>query len=115
MICLQIHGCIEEAKLLRKGGMRPGDRLILTKALGTGALFAADMRGQCAGMHVDAAVASMLHSNRASADILQQAGATAATDVTGFGLLGREEIKSCHSLVSKCHPKRLHGQSAIIR
>lgn len=95
--------------------MRPGDRLILTKALGTGALFAADMRGQCAGMHVDAAVASMLHSNRASADILQQAGATAATDVTGFGLLGREEIKSCHSLVSKCHPKRLHGQSAIIR
>lgn len=74
--------------MLRKGGLQPGDRLLLTKAVGTGALFAADMRGQCAGRDVDTAVASMLQSSRDAAAALRSAGATAVTDVTGFGLLG---------------------------
>ncbi|GAQ81019.1 selenide, water dikinase [Klebsormidium nitens] len=86
-----VHGAVAEAAVLRKGGLQPGDRLLLTKAVGTGALFAADMRGQCAGRDVDTAVASMLQSSREAAAALRSAGATAVTDVTGFGLLGHLE------------------------
>jgi selenide,water dikinase len=73
---------------LRKGGMRPGDALIITKALGTGTLFAAQPRLAARGRWIDGALASMRQSNRAAADVLTDHGANACTDITGFGLLG---------------------------
>ncbi|MEM8543797.1 MAG: selenide, water dikinase SelD [Cyanobacteria bacterium P01_H01_bin.119] len=82
------HGIAAPDEILRNSGMQPGDRLILTKPLGTGTLFAADMQLKAKGRWIAAAVDSMLQSNRAAARCLQQHQATACTDITGFGLIG---------------------------
>lgn len=82
------NGIAEPQTLLRKGGMQPGDALILTQPLGTGTLFAADMQGKAKGRWIDGAIAAMLTPNQSAAEIFRAAGATACTDVTGFGLAG---------------------------
>ena len=85
-----INGLVDEtlSNVLQKGGMRPGNALILTKPIGTGTLFAAHARLHAAGRWIDAALDSMQVSNRAAVPCLTAHGATACTDLTGFGLLG---------------------------
>jgi selenide, water dikinase len=83
-----VTGRVTAGKLLRKGGLRRADRLILTKPLGTGVILAADGRGRAPARMVEDALASMTQSAAASAACLLAHGATACTDVTGFGLLG---------------------------
>ena len=85
---LSCNGFADTDKLLRKGGMKVGDVVILTKALGTGTLFAADMRHQAKSRWIDKAITSMLISNGRAAECLLQNNVNACTDVTGFGLLG---------------------------
>ncbi|MBE9157989.1 selenide, water dikinase SelD [Nodosilinea sp. LEGE 06152] len=82
------NGIASPDALLRKGGMQPNDVLILTQPLGTGTLFAADMQGKAKGRWIEAAIAHMLTPNQAAAAIFRTHGATACTDVTGFGLAG---------------------------
>ena len=72
---------------INHSGAKPGDAILLTKPLGTGVVFAAEMLAQADGCWVQAALASMAAPQQAAAQ--QLAGcATAMTDVTGFGLLG---------------------------
>lgn len=85
---LVVQGIADPDKLLRKSGMHVGDQLILTKPLGTGTVFAAEMRRAARSDWIDAALHSMLLSNREAAAIIQRHGATACTDITGFGLVG---------------------------
>jgi selenide,water dikinase len=74
------------AALLGLAGLVPGDRLILSKPLGTGVLLAADMQARARGAWIQALHASLLRANDAAAEVARRFGARAATDVSGFGL-----------------------------
>jgi selenide,water dikinase len=103
---LSVTGLIHPARIMRKGGARPGDRLFLTKPLGTGIVTTAAKltgSGESRAMrlarraqgkpdldpaHLDAAIEYMLRLNQAAAQAAQAADVRAASDITGFGLLG---------------------------
>jgi selenide,water dikinase len=77
-----------EGDLLRLASLREGDALLLTKPLGTGVLFHADALGRARGRWIVEALEVMGGSVARAATLARQAGASAATDVTGFGLAG---------------------------
>lgn len=83
-----VNGLVSEGRRWDKQGLEAGDALILTKALGTGTIMAADMQYRAKGAWVEAAIQSMLMSNRQVVDALAGLEIHAATDVTGFGLAG---------------------------
>ncbi len=85
---LAVTGVVHPDRILTKGGARPGDALVLTKPLGTGTITTALKRGQADPAHLAAAIASMTRLNRTASQAAQAAGARAATDITGFGLIG---------------------------
>ena len=85
---LAVVGLADPGRLLTIARARPGDRLVLTKPLGTGVVATAVKRGHPDPGDVAAAVAAMTTLNRDAAEAALTAGVEAATDVTGFGLLG---------------------------
>jgi selenide, water dikinase len=85
---LSVMGIVHPKKVLSKAGARPGDALVLTKAIGTGIILTAAKRDEAAPAHLDAAVESMLALNRHAMHLAREAGAHALTDVTGFGVAG---------------------------
>ena len=85
---LAVIGAAHPDRLLRKGGARPGDVLILTKRLGTGLLVSGHRRGKASERDFGAAVEQMRSLNRAASEVFVAHWVRAATDVTGFGLLG---------------------------
>ncbi len=68
--------------------MKPGDRLILTKAIGTGVIFAGAMRGKAHAHWIQGAIKVMTATNAPASKVFVNAGANTVTDVTGFGLVG---------------------------
>ncbi len=85
---LAVVGEVHPTHLLRKGGARPGDRLYLTKLLGTGILSTAFKNDRLNDEGFAEAVSSMCLLNRAAAEAAVEAELKGATDVTGFGFLG---------------------------
>ena len=85
---LAVVGLADPARLLTIASARPGNRLVLTKPIGTGVVATAVKRGDPDPAAVAAAVAAMTALNRDAAEAALAAGVEAATDVTGFGLLG---------------------------
>ena len=83
-----VNGIVDKLELLTKSGMSEDYVLVLTKALGTGALFAADMQHKAKGEWINQALYAMQQSNFKAIQILRNNKVTACTDVTGFGLAG---------------------------
>ena len=85
---LAVTGLVDPAKLITTAGACPGDRLILTKPLGTGILATALKGGVLTESAMDAAIDGMTTLNRFAAETMLSVGINACTDITGFGLLG---------------------------
>lgn len=85
---LAVTGLIDPARIVRNSTARPGDRLVLTKPLGSGIVSTAVKADLAPPVVVDGAVRWMITLNAAAAALMLECGASAATDVTGFGLLG---------------------------
>lgn len=83
-----VVGEVNPARLLKNTGLRPGDALILTKPLGTGVLTTA-IKAQLLSQELqNGVIRYMLQLNRGAKNVAVKYGATGATDITGFGLLG---------------------------
>lgn len=85
---LAVTGLIEKKNIISNAGAQPGDVLILTKPLGTGIISLAHQIDRASEESVEAMTLSMSTLNRVAAEVMVDHGATACTDVTGFGLLG---------------------------
>jgi len=86
---MAVTGMVHPKRILRNVGARPGDRLLLTKPLGTGIVATAIKKGTAPPALTERAVQVMAALNRTAGEILAASGAVSAlTDVTGFGLLG---------------------------
>ena len=99
---LAVTGRVDPARMLSNAAARPGDRLVLTKAIGTGVLATALKKGWLDRSQEDALVARMATLNRAAAEAAVALGARCATDVTGFGLLGHASHVARASGVTLC-------------
>ena len=89
---MAVTGLVDPERVVRNSTMRPGDKLFLTKPLGTGIISTAIKAGRAAPDQVESAVSTMAALNAAASEAMLEAGASAATDVTGFGLLGHLAI-----------------------
>ncbi len=85
---LSVTGTIHPERVVMNSGGREGDRLILTKPLGTGIISTALKNGKAEQTAVSEAMKSMGTLNRKASELMQEAGVNACTDITGFGLLG---------------------------
>jgi selenide, water dikinase len=85
---LCVTGRVHPDRVFIKGGLRAGDRLFLSKPLGTGVITTAAKNDHAPVDVLEAAIAGMLRLNRVAARVAGQLGAVGVTDITGFGLLG---------------------------
>jgi selenide,water dikinase len=107
---LAVTGTVHPKRVLTKGGARPGDKLLLTKPIGTGIISTA-VKGGMAGEQVIKSVAqSMAALNKTASEVMLQVGVNACTDITGFGLLGH----ACEMIQDSRIGLRIHSASVPI-
>jgi selenide, water dikinase len=97
---MAVTGEVHPARLLTNAGLRAGQDVVLTKALGVGVLTTAIKQDRASADQSAAVVASMVRLNDVAARVALEAGATGCTDVTGFGLLGHLGRMALESSVS---------------
>ena len=85
---LSVVGTVHPDRFWTNGGTRPGDALVLTKPLGSGVLFNANLKNWVSGNAMAACVKTLIHLNRSAAEAMRAFDIHAVTDVTGFGLAG---------------------------
>lgn len=83
-----VTGVVHPRKIMANNGAKPGDKLVLTKPLGVGVQSTAVKRGLRTEAQIDAAIKCMAALNRPGGEAIDEIGASAATDITGFGLCG---------------------------
>jgi len=94
---LSVTGVIDPARVLAKNSLRPGDRLVLTKPLGTGIINTAIKAAMASAELADSVTRLMAALNREAAGVMADFNISACTDVTGFGLLGHLAEMVCGS------------------
>ena len=105
---LAVTGLVNPDTMMTSGAARTGDRLVLTKPLGTGLISTAIKRERAAPEQVAAAVEVMSALNRGAAEAAMRHGVRAATDVTGFGLLGHlAEMLSASGVAARLDHRRV--------
>ena len=97
---MAVMGFVHPRHIATKAGARPGDRLLLTKPLGTGIITTAAKSDVAEAQHLEAAIASMLQLNRIGSRVVEQFDIQAMTDITGFALLGHAQEMAEHSRVA---------------
>ena len=85
---LSVTGFVEEDRVVRNAGAKPGDALVLTKPLGTGILTTAVKRDIFPESEIEDAIEAAATLNKAACEAMQSVGVSAATDVTGYSFLG---------------------------
>ena len=85
---LSVTGLVHPEKYWANKGARPGDLLLLTKPIGSGLLFNANLKGAVSATAMEACINHLVQLNKTAAEIFSQYEISAATDITGFGLAG---------------------------
>lgn len=105
---MAVIGTVAADEIVRRSDGRPGDRLVLSKALGTGIIATAIKGGSASAAAVSAAVTSMLRLNERALLLARQRDFGAITDVTGFGLLGHlSELARLSGLAARLEASRV--------
>lgn len=103
---LVVTGTVNPDKALTKAGAKPGDRVFITKPIGTGVITTANKQQACDGSHLQGAVESMTRLNNVAARLAQSSGVNGCTDITGYGLIGHAmemALKSEVQIVLNAH------------
>jgi selenide,water dikinase len=105
---MAVVGTIDPRRVLTNAGARPGDALVLTKPIGLGVISTALKRDSAPPALLEAAVALMTTLNQGARDAALEVGVNAATDITGFGLLGHlREMLVASGLAARIDPTRV--------
>ena len=102
-----VTGVVEIKNIKQNKDAKPGDRIFLTKALGTGLVSTALKKGRAQPDHVSAAIQTMMELNKRGAEVALRVGIDTMTDITGFGLIGhtREVARASGISISIDHTR----------